>query len=170
MIADHAESSAQASKRDDHLRLRVLVQCKAERESLGPRSLRELEGTVLHAGRSRRDADVQVNNDAHDATDVIGVLSSQSPFSPKTMLHATGSRTPLLLLHLPGGQPTNIVTDDRDIRAKSLWWNQAVSGHRGLLKGAYELRSEIDAQTLMKRYFLWGSTGELEAAKVSDAS
>ena len=64
---------------------RAIVQCKAESKAQGPRVLRELEGTIHRTGASGN---------------VVGVLASASPFTPRSIQRAMSSQTPLLLLHL----------------------------------------------------------------------
>lgn len=68
------------------------------------------------------------------------------------MIHATRSSTPLLLVHLPGGQikiPSdsrlNEVDEEEGIGAEveGAIWNSALGGSNGLLGGEMELRREI---------------------------
>jgi len=77
--------------------------------------------------------------------DALAILLSQSGFSPKAMIHATRSSTPLLLVHLPGGQlPTSPVEEQGEgIEVEGAIWNTALGGPTGLLGGGMELRREI---------------------------
>lgn len=83
--------------------------------------------------------------------DIIAILLSQSGFSKNAMLHASKSHTPLMLVHLPGGQALHPTGDDRSRRKEEeiegevggVWWNAAMSGPVGVLGGKMELRREI---------------------------
>lgn len=67
------------------------------------------------------------------------------------MIHATRSSTPLLLIHLPGGQPLSPTPaledkgegEEEDIDVEGAVWNAALGGPRGVLGGVLELRREI---------------------------
>ncbi|BEJ15676.1 hypothetical protein CspHIS471_0502810 [Cutaneotrichosporon sp. HIS471] len=125
---------------------RVVVQCKAERRALGPRVVREFEGTLGHL--TAQDARVPM----------FGVLSSQSGFSLASMEHAVRTRVPLLLLHLEGGRPDDEAgLDDRPesepepepqpvdggptIPVTGAWWNASLGTL--LADAGIELRREI---------------------------
>lgn len=77
----------------------------------------------------------------------MAVLLSQSGFSPKAMIHTTRSSTPLLLVHLPGGQPAlppdRTVEEEREVEVEGAVWNSALGGPNGILSGVLELRREI---------------------------
>ncbi|GAA5873810.1 hypothetical protein JCM3774_000690 [Rhodotorula dairenensis] len=95
----------------------VLVQCKAERDRLGPAVVRELEGSIL-ADLARRNrphraralapppppmASVPgalVRDSAAATAAPIGVLVGLSGFSPAAIMHAQTSAVPLVLVHL----------------------------------------------------------------------
>jgi hypothetical protein len=78
--------------------------------------------------------------------ETMAVLLSQSGFSPKAMIHATSSKTPLCLVHLPGGQPVlppqpeDLEVPINDVTA---WCNPALLGPRGVLGPGLEVRREI---------------------------
>jgi hypothetical protein len=80
-----------------------------------------------------------------EVPDALAILLSQSGFSPKAMIHATRSSTPLLLVHLPGGQvPTSPIDEEGEgIEVEGAIWNSALGGPTGLLGGGMELRREI---------------------------
>jgi hypothetical protein len=62
------------------------------------------------------------------------------------MIHATRSSTPLLLVHLPGGQVDDGQGDsgkEGGIVVDGAIWNSALGGPSGLLGGEMELRREI---------------------------
>jgi len=62
------------------------------------------------------------------------------------MIHATRSSTPLLLVHLPGGQVSSETEPDgqgRGIEVEGAIWNSALGGPNGLLGGEMDLRREI---------------------------
>ncbi|WVN86932.1 uncharacterized protein L203_102107 [Cryptococcus depauperatus CBS 7841] len=151
-----------SSPEDDSRRLRVMVQCKAERKSVGPRAIRELEGVIAQLNYRREQAPTET---------AIAILISQSGFTRNAMLHATQSNTPLMLLHLPGGQPEDAsqpsasTKGDRNLpaaneyhdmtTAESAWWNRALS-HK-VLNGKIELRREMLAgkDGMMTSVGLW---------------
>ncbi|OXG32771.1 hypothetical protein C359_02848 [Cryptococcus neoformans Bt120] len=127
-------------------RLRVLAQCKAEKKNVGPRAVRELEGVMSQLEFRREQQST--------AEAAIAILISQSGFTKNAMLHATQSRIPLMLLHLPGGQPTGLdlissspesdggpFADQERIKVESAWWNRSLS--HGILGGRMELRREV---------------------------
>lgn len=109
------------------LKMRVIVQCKAEKRPLGPRFLREFEGTLHRAawswatakssdassgwwspeasgGRSWPGLPNAQSRDAASASTSreiqIGVLASSGGFSKRTIQNALNAPMPLLLLHL----------------------------------------------------------------------
>jgi hypothetical protein len=59
------------------------------------------------------------------------------------MIHATRSSTPLLLVHLPGGQVDDGPGHGSGIVVDGAIWNTALGGPSGLLGGEMELRREI---------------------------
>lgn len=77
-----------------------------------------------------------------EAPGALAVLLSQSGFSPKAMIHATRSSTPLLLVHLPGGRPEQD-QEQGEVEVEGAVWNAAAGGPQGLLGGVLELRREI---------------------------
>ncbi|CAK9781612.1 hypothetical protein CC85DRAFT_253687 [Cutaneotrichosporon oleaginosum] len=131
--------------------LRVVAQCKAERRVVGPRIVREFEGTLAHL--AAQDARVPL----------LGVLASQSGFSLASMEHAVRARVPLLLLHLEGGRPEeegesddappekDVVEGAPAISVTGAWWNAPLGAL--LTETGVELRREImDGNT---RVGLW---------------
>ncbi|WVR08110.1 hypothetical protein IAU60_005156 [Kwoniella sp. DSM 27419] len=86
-----------------HLRrVRVITQCKAEKKTLGPRNVRELEGVM--SGLMRRSSgspETLAVDSPGDLDQAIAILVSQSGFSKNSMVHATASQVPLMLVHLP---------------------------------------------------------------------
>ncbi|KAK8849614.1 hypothetical protein IAR55_004949 [Kwoniella newhampshirensis] len=150
---------------DGAKRIRVMVQCKAEKNSVGPRAVREMEG-VMSQLQSRNQsppafppASSSPSPSVPSITDdSIALLISQSGFSKNAMLHATKSNTPLMLVHLPGGQPFDDLTltstaksesrprtsdedEDDEIEAESIWWNKALS--EGVLRNKVDIRREV---------------------------
>ena len=77
----------------------------------------------------------------------MAILLSQSGFSSAAMQHATRSGAPMMLVHLPGGQPDETTDQSEDILVAGAWWNPALGGRRGLLGGDFELRREILASS-----------------------
>lgn len=74
----------------------VVVQCKAEKEKLGPSVIRDLEGAVAHGMDG-------VGGKGVEGRGGIAVLVALSGFSPASLILASSSSTPLLLLHLAEG-------------------------------------------------------------------
>jgi hypothetical protein len=83
-------------------RLRVYVQCKAERRPLGPRIVRELEGTLLR--RTAADAGTEHTVNQADTLPssfpVVGALCALSGFSTQALIYFNSSPLPMLLLHI----------------------------------------------------------------------
>ena len=69
---------------------RVIVQCKAESKKLGPRHLRELEGSMHRIAQSS----------SAETSPPLGVFASSSPFTSKTVQQALTSPMRLLLIQL----------------------------------------------------------------------
>ncbi|GAA5992199.1 hypothetical protein JCM10908_001814 [Rhodotorula pacifica] len=97
------------SEDDQQLRTRtwdVLVQCKAEKDRLGPSIVRELEGSIL-ADLARRNRPSLSSRSlappspgAAAGSAPIGVLVGLSGFSEAAIRHAQTSAIPLVLAHL----------------------------------------------------------------------
>ncbi|KAI0746914.1 hypothetical protein C8Q80DRAFT_1321975 [Daedaleopsis nitida] len=129
--------------------VRVLAQCKAEEKKIGPRFIREFEGTVLRnsvylAAREGRASPYPASQDA-----VVGLFASISPFTKASLLQAYSSPVPLALLHLPVQQEkTNtapLAISDRGLHEDllgTLLFNAALGGANGLLRGTIEPRWE----------------------------
>ncbi|ODN78479.1 hypothetical protein L202_04113 [Cryptococcus amylolentus CBS 6039] len=123
-------------------RLRVIAQCKAEKKSVGPRAVRELEGVMSQLDYRREQS-------SSEAT--VALFLSQTGFTKNAMINASQSRTPMMLLHLPGGQyvdapplsssPGSDSDIEASIKVESVWWNRALS--HGVLGGRLELRREM---------------------------
>lgn len=122
------------SARSPRRRLRVLAQCKAEKKSMGPNYVREMEG-VLHRYASHtmnRDIqDLETHNqlraeaeDAHRQHDLgypaIALVISESRFTPATMLRAQSSPVPFFLLHLPAVPDETSITSENEVGAAIL--------------------------------------------------
>ena len=69
----------------------VVVQCKAERSPLGPRTIRELEGVL----------GFETGGLSFTAVPSIALLVSLSGFSDAARVHAAASSAPMGLIHLP---------------------------------------------------------------------
>ncbi|RXK35444.1 hypothetical protein M231_07299 [Tremella mesenterica] len=110
-------SAFEPTSSDRMRRLRVVAQCKAERKVVGPRAVRELEGVMAHLrGKAGYD-----NTENELKTNTMAILLSQSGFTPAAMQHAIRSGAPMMLVHLPGGQPITLspnltTSDDREIK------------------------------------------------------
>ncbi|GMK55350.1 hypothetical protein CspeluHIS016_0204060 [Cutaneotrichosporon spelunceum] len=106
---------------------RVVVQCKAERRTLGPRVVREFEGTLGHL--AAQDSRVPL----------LGVLASQSGFSFASMEHAVRARACLSssCILRPGADPNGGPT----VPVTGAWWNTSLGAM--LSDAGIELRREI---------------------------
>jgi hypothetical protein len=143
-------------------RIRVLGQCKAEKKKLGPNYIREMEG-VLHrhmfpAGVSALDRPLLPDSRISDhptepqpstsptTEPLIALVVSESAYSKATLLRALSSPVPFLLLHLPS--ESSPVTDGSSSKSSGdgeiggAFWNTALSGSQGLLRGELDLRWE----------------------------
>lgn len=84
---------------------KVICQCKAETRKLGPRALRELEGTVIAHDELHKET---------KPTPTIAMLVSQSGFSSATVQRARTSSLPLSLVHLAPIYHPPLDEDDSD--------------------------------------------------------
>ncbi|KAI9444256.1 hypothetical protein H4582DRAFT_1807352 [Lactarius indigo] len=122
-------------------RLRVLVQCKAEKRKMGPGYLRELEGVVYrHAAAASAHASGDPPH--HDAPaeraepPSVALLVSESPFTRGCLFAANASPLPSLLVHLPpSGSPGGGALG-------AIFGNPALVSARGVLRGELEIRWE----------------------------
>ncbi|GLB39251.1 putative protein of unknown function (DUF2034) [Lyophyllum shimeji] len=130
-------------------RLRVLAQCKAEKQKASPKYVREMEG-VLH-----RYITLSPSFSPHDTGKpplhhssqypVVAVLISESPFTKATLLRAQSSPVPFFLFHLPpvpSSLDTAMSAETDHKWAGTAVWNPALAGTRGLLGGEMEVRWE----------------------------
>ncbi|KZP08097.1 hypothetical protein FIBSPDRAFT_874846 [Athelia psychrophila] len=131
-------SSSSGHEHGERRRLRVFVQCKAEKKKFSPNYVREMEG-VLH--RYLAHATVPKTESGGPAYPLVALLLSESAFTSATLLRAQSSPVPFLLLHLPpAGAQTEGESDSTS--PGSLFWNPALGSHRGLLGGQIEVRWE----------------------------
>jgi hypothetical protein len=137
---DSSSSPSQIGRR----RLRVLAQCKAEKKKMGPHYVREMEG-VLHRYIARNQELLQSSGvEATNETDhypLVGLLISQSRFTPSTVLRAQSSPVPFLLLHIPP-LPSLEEEGSEETGIGMAIWNPALAGEKGLLGGQVEVRWE----------------------------
>lgn len=132
----------------------VLVQCKAEKEHLGPAVVRQLEGSIL-ADLARRNpprrslappqTTTTTTTTVPGARDTapIGILVGLSGFSRAAILHAQTSAVPIVLAHLSIQDiPQMIATrGERDIGA-SLVSASVNKAFRRLIQAAFPLPNE----------------------------
>ena len=153
--------------------LRVLAQCKAEEKKIGPRFIREFEGTIL---RFRTDdfaedaaPDITVRDEGV-RRDVVGVFVSTSAFTKASLLRAYSSPVPLILMHLPA--PPSIASaaeHDPDAHVQDISplgavvFNPALSAVNGLLRGTVEPRWEWPPVSGDGRPGLWSNGERLES-------
>ncbi|KAI0635290.1 hypothetical protein C8Q77DRAFT_1054262 [Trametes polyzona] len=150
-------------------RLRVVAQCKAEEKKVGPRYIREFEGTVLRhsAYLIPNDRDRRAAQGLRDA--LVGLFVSSSPFTKASLLQAYSSPIPLALLHLPEPEPTVASdasgTDHAKVHAAgdtlsgTLVFNPALGGPSGLLRGTIEPRWQRSLTSTNGSWGMW-SNGE----------
>ncbi|KAG1803348.1 uncharacterized protein BJ212DRAFT_1571147 [Suillus subaureus] len=124
-------------------RIRVLAQCKAEKKKFSPNYVREMEGVWhMHAqDRSPSGSPTPVSE-----LGTVALLLSESKFTTATLTRALGSSVPFLLMHLP---PPPLVSSDPDVETTlgevgSAFWNPALGGAQGLLRGELDVRWERD--------------------------
>ncbi|KAJ7136075.1 hypothetical protein C8R44DRAFT_609478 [Mycena epipterygia] len=129
-------STSDASKRR---RLRVLVQCKAEKKKTSPNYVREMEG-VLHRYMSLLGSGA--SSSSRDP--LVALLVSESPFTKSTLLRAQSSPTPFFLIHIPPLPDANAAEEPHEETSGigTAVWNPALAGVRGLLEGKIEARWE----------------------------
>ncbi|KAG0696410.1 hypothetical protein DFH29DRAFT_198529 [Suillus ampliporus] len=119
-------------------RVRILAQCKAEKKKFLPNYVREMEG-VWHMH-------TQASSKSLSELGTVALLLLESKFTTATLTRALGSSVPFLLMHLP--LPTSPVPDSCAENALqevgSAFWNPALGGAHGLLRGELDVRWEHD--------------------------
>jgi Protein of unknown function (DUF2034) len=161
-------------------RIRVLAQCKAEKNKMGPNYVREMEGVlhrVLHP-HSNLPSTEPAGFDVSDTPEAmvadpslprpiptIAMIISQSRFTNGAVTRAMSSPIPFILLHLPPeakieeaeeGEETDKAED-----GPSLQWNPALGSEKGLLGGSLEVRWQREAGGSYPR--LWWQGQPMEA-------
>ncbi|KAJ3485471.1 hypothetical protein NLI96_g4940 [Meripilus lineatus] len=145
-------------------RIRVLAQCKAEKKKISPKYVREMEGVLLHHLLPSPEVDpANLNPDSLPTQDprdpVVGLFVSSSPFTKATLLRATASPLPFMLLHIPTPpraeddvalpippQEDDPTDSDDDPELGSIVLNPALGSSAGLLAGEIEARWEYSQQ------------------------
>lgn len=160
--------TSRESLHHDHIkrrRLRVFAQCKAEKKKISPKYVREMEGVLLHhlAQQSPRNPYLLPAQDLMDP--VVGMFLSSSPFTKATLLRATASPIPFMLLHVPESPdeegeslrtPDDASQQRNDSGLGSIIFNPALGSSWGLLLGEVEARWEFSSQGLhLARPGLW---------------
>lgn len=140
-------------------RIRVIGQCKAEKKKSGPHYVRELEGVLYRflTQKSEQSA-IFVVEEGADAPPTVAVLVSQSSFTKSSILRANSSKIPFCLLHLPQIDRSDLDSEDVDElpgKLGSVWFNPALCGPKGLVKGRVEVRWERHLEKLGGRPALW---------------
>ena len=142
--------------KEQRRRIRVIVQCKAEKRKIGPKYVRELEG-VLHryhtldlSNPSQGLNGVEVSDDSAQLSvphyiPSVGVFISESAFTKATILHAQSSSVPLLLLHLPLKEDVQMSLSNANGLGAAIW-NSALAKDQGPLGGHMEIRWERSLQ------------------------
>lgn len=128
------DSTTSTHSTQQHRRLRVLAQCKAEVKKASPKYVREMEGVLHVAGTSHME---------EGAYPTVGLLISSSSFSKLALLRAHASPLPFMLLHLPEHDTEDHnVQDGTGCAIGSVVFNPALGGPNGILKGRFEPRWE----------------------------
>ncbi|KAG1738125.1 uncharacterized protein EDB91DRAFT_1139112 [Suillus paluster] len=123
-------------------RIRVLAQCKAEKKKFSPNYVREMEG-VWHM-HTRASSTTPVSE-----LGTVALLLSESKFTIATLTRALGSSVPFLLMHLPPHISSVPVSSDSCAEntlgeVGSAFWNPALGGAHGILRGELDVRWERD--------------------------
>lgn len=146
-------------------RIRMLVQCKAERMKIGPNYVREMEGVLLRLLHSSSTLSCLTegtppNNGSNllRAPDplrrrpipAVAMIVSQSRFTKGAVMRAMSSPVPFILLYLPleGGMVKGAEEGeevDKGEDTPSLQWNAALGSEKGLLGGSLEVRWQWEA-------------------------
>ncbi|KAH9941241.1 uncharacterized protein BXZ73DRAFT_98456 [Epithele typhae] len=129
----------------DRVPVRVLGQCKAEARKVGPRHIREFEGTVLRlsAAHPLGVAASPGPGPGPSPRASVGVFLSLSPFTLAALRQAYSSPVPLALVHLPEPGDGCAEADRTDARMPgNVIFNPALSASHGLLRGTLEPRWE----------------------------
>ncbi|GAA5929995.1 hypothetical protein JCM1841_001238 [Sporobolomyces salmonicolor] len=100
----------------------ILVQCKAEKDRVGPATVRELEGTLqaesfkLSSSRSRRlPSSSRVPSSTARNVEPLGFLVTLHGFTDDALRRAWASDLPISLLHLAVANPEKLGVPDEDV-------------------------------------------------------
>jgi len=119
-------------------RIRVLAQCKAEKKKFSPNYVREMEG-VWHMHAQARSPSTSTSE-----LGTVALLLSESTFTTATLTRALGSSVPFLLMHLPSPPTLDPRAENTLGEVGSAFWNPALGGAYGLLRGEFDVRWERD--------------------------
>jgi hypothetical protein len=131
-------------------RIRVIAQCKSERKKFKPSYVREMEGVVYRAKYpssfpgNESTVEKEVESDDGKPYPTVALLISASVFTPATLLRALSSPVPFFLLHVPP-QPSllpSFEASDVSGNPGGAFWNAALGGANGVLRGKMEVRWE----------------------------
>ncbi|GAA5877923.1 hypothetical protein JCM1840_002948 [Sporobolomyces johnsonii] len=100
----------------------IIVQCKAEKERVGPSIVRELEGTlqaesfkVSSSSFSRRIHSSRLSSATVRNVETLGFLVTLNGFTEDAIRRAWASDTPISLLHLAVANPEKLGVPDEDV-------------------------------------------------------
>ncbi|KAG9006819.1 hypothetical protein FRB94_000415 [Tulasnella sp. JGI-2019a] len=90
-------------------KIRVLVQCKAEKKRIGPKYIRELEGVAARYvyDELHRPPPHLEETQPSEPIPIVAALVSSSSFTKASVLRALSSPIPMLLMHLPSQDDNN---------------------------------------------------------------
>ena len=151
--------------------IRILAQCKTEEKKIGPRYIREFEGTIhrfLSRPSTRGSHAVTAQ---HHAMGPVGVFLSTSTFTTASLRQVYASSLPIALVHLPEDEaspPTpehgaQAVQKRKPNTFGNILFNPALGAAHGLLRGTVEPRWERSALPGDGRPGLWSAGRRLES-------
>ena len=183
------DSSSTTTSNTPRRRIRVIGQCKAEKQKTGPKYVRELEGVLFRFLTMSNALDIQnppkpdsaaqfffpqsdiISQDAPPPPPpppppMVALLISESEFTKSAILRANSSPIPFFLLHLPAIDNPDATQDDDDDALGNLGMalcNPALCGTNGLLGGHMELRWERHELGGGGRPALWWGNRKLDS-------
>ena len=148
--------------------LRVFAQCKAEEKKIGPRYIREFEGTILRNSLSHTAGESGGPAPSISRNAAVGVFASTSPFTKASLLQAYSSPLPLVLMYLPDSPGPSSIPEAESYPLGALVFNPALNGAGGLLRETVEARWLRSLEFGEGRPGLWYNGRPLESWTPND--
>ncbi|EJF63792.1 hypothetical protein BD309DRAFT_962960 [Dichomitus squalens] len=161
--AAYQDSSNPVENRPARTPLRIFAQCKAEEKKIGPRYVREFEGTILRNCLSQTAGESGGSVTGLSRNAAVGVFASTSPFTKASLLQAYSSPLPLVLLYLPNAPVSVSNVESGSSPLGALVFNPALNGASGLLRDTVEARWERLRESEEGRPRLWYNGRPLES-------